>query len=84
MQTGQYLETEEEEADGLALEAHQHPSSQVTTNNNQTKGRLVMPKLKGEEHTAAKLTAQAVREIRECYDPGRVGQQTLAEVHGVS
>jgi hypothetical protein len=43
-----------------------------------------MPKLKGEEHPAAKLTAQAVREIRGAYIPGKVGQRWRAEMYGVS
>lgn len=43
-----------------------------------------MPKLRGEEHPAAKLTDKAVREIREAYAPGKVGQRWLAEMYGVS
>lgn len=43
-----------------------------------------MPKLRGEDHPASKLTDQAVREIREAYRPGRVGQRWLAEMYGVS
>lgn len=43
-----------------------------------------MPRLQGEEHPAAKLTPEAVRDIRETYVPGRVSQRTLSETHGVS
>lgn len=43
-----------------------------------------MPKLRGQEHPAAKLTDQAVREIRGAYVPGKVGQRWLAEMYGVS
>lgn len=43
-----------------------------------------MPKLRGEDHPASKLTEQAVREIREAYVPGKVGQRWLAEMYGVS
>ncbi|MGX5718355.1 hypothetical protein [Arthrobacter sp. MAHUQ-56] len=43
-----------------------------------------MPKLRGEEHPASKLTEQAVREIRAAYAPGKVGQRWLADMYGVS
>lgn len=43
-----------------------------------------MPKLKGEEHPAARLSASAVKEIRATYVPGQVSQRELAEAHGVS